>query len=240
MEWRRPVVVRALLATLTATAGLLLATLPAPPPAYAEEPVPLVRITLDVDEAGPAQPGRGDHPDRHGHQHHQRAAVPRPGLLLAQPGADHRPGGLRSGAGLRGQRPARARASPSSTRTCTPRTTPTWSPARPVPFTLTAPVENLELSPTDGIYLMGVHVLQNNSFYAIGRARLFVPMVSAKPAETLKMTSSGDPQLPPLAGPARRAGRRPPGPRGGTEGPAEQAARRGRRRRRSASPSTRR
>jgi hypothetical protein len=56
VESRRPVVVRALLASLTVTAGLLLTTVPTPQPASADEPVPLVRITLTSMK--PALPSR--------------------------------------------------------------------------------------------------------------------------------------------------------------------------------------
>jgi hypothetical protein len=66
---------------------------------------------------------------------------------------------------------------------------PYLDPGESKPFTLTASVQSLELSPTDGVYLMGVHVLQNNRAFAIGRARVFVPVVTTKPADTLKMTS---------------------------------------------------
>jgi hypothetical protein len=66
---------------------------------------------------------------------------------------------------------------------------PYLEPGETDPFTLTAKVEDLELSPTDGIYLMGVHVLQSTSIYAAGRARLFVPIASAKPAHTVSMTT---------------------------------------------------
>ena len=36
---------------------------------------------------------------------------------------------------------------------------------------------------------MGVHVLQNNSPFAVGRARVFVPVVETPPTEQLQMTS---------------------------------------------------
>ena len=60
-----------------------------------------------VHQPGAAHPGRPGHVDRHGDQHHQRADPPGPGLRLAQPGPDHRPGGLRPGTHLGVQRPDR-------------------------------------------------------------------------------------------------------------------------------------
>ena len=46
-----------------------------------------------------------------------------------------------------------------------------------------------ELSPTDGIYLMGVHVLQRGNNVAIGRARVFVPVIASKPSSKLTTTT---------------------------------------------------
>ena len=48
---------------------------------------------------------------------------------------------------------------------------------------------DLELSPTDGIYLMGVHVLQDGDSDAVGRARVFVPVLDEPPESTLQLTS---------------------------------------------------
>ncbi|WP_375424448.1 hypothetical protein [uncultured Friedmanniella sp.] len=56
-------------------------------------------------------------------------------------------------------------------------------------FTLRVKVADLQLSPSDGIYLMGVHVLQNGVPVAVGRARTFVPVLEEPPASRLQMTS---------------------------------------------------
>ncbi len=56
-------------------------------------------------------------------------------------------------------------------------------------FTLKVKVADLDLSPTSGVYLMGVHVLQNDAPVAIGRSRLFVPILAKAPRNSLQMTS---------------------------------------------------
>jgi hypothetical protein len=66
---------------------------------------------------------------------------------------------------------------------------PFLAPNASVDFRLKAKISDLELSPTDGVYLMGVHVLQRGNNVAIGRARTFVPVVAAKPKNSLTLTS---------------------------------------------------
>jgi hypothetical protein len=66
---------------------------------------------------------------------------------------------------------------------------PFLAPNASVDFQLRVKVSDLELSPTDGIYLMGVHVLQRGNNVAIGRARVFVPVVVGKPRSSLTLTS---------------------------------------------------
>jgi hypothetical protein len=66
---------------------------------------------------------------------------------------------------------------------------PFLAPNASVDFKLRVRVSDLELSPTDGIYLMGVHVLQRGNNVAIGRARVFVPVVTGKPRSSLTLTS---------------------------------------------------
>lgn len=56
-------------------------------------------------------------------------------------------------------------------------------------FSLKAKVSDLALSPTPGVYLMGVHVLQNEMPPAVGRARLLVPVLAGPPRNHLQMTS---------------------------------------------------
>lgn len=66
---------------------------------------------------------------------------------------------------------------------------PFFEPGETAPFTLTARVADLALSPVDGIYLMGVHVLEDNAIPAIGRARIFVPVLDHDPKSSVRMTS---------------------------------------------------
>ena len=66
---------------------------------------------------------------------------------------------------------------------------PYLAPNASVDFSLRLKVSDLELSPTDGIYLMGVHVLQRGNNVAIGRTRMFVPVIAGKPSNDLTMTT---------------------------------------------------
>ena len=66
---------------------------------------------------------------------------------------------------------------------------PSLAPNASVDFTLRVRVSDLELSPTDGIYLMGVHVLQRGNNVAVGRTRVFVPVVAGKPSRMLTTTT---------------------------------------------------
>jgi Family of unknown function (DUF6049) len=66
---------------------------------------------------------------------------------------------------------------------------PFLEPNASVDFQLRAKVSDLELSPTDGIYLMGVHILARGNNVAIGRVRIFVPVLAGKPRNNLTMTS---------------------------------------------------
>jgi hypothetical protein len=63
---------------------------------------------------------------------------------------------------------------------------PDLAPGRSATFTVTAAVSDLALAPTDGIYLVGVHVLQNGVPVAVARTRVFVPVLSEKPARSLQ------------------------------------------------------
>jgi hypothetical protein len=66
---------------------------------------------------------------------------------------------------------------------------PFLAPNASADFRLRVKISDLELSPTDGIYLMGVHVLQRGNNVAIGRARAFVPVVAHKPRNKISMTT---------------------------------------------------
>jgi Family of unknown function (DUF6049) len=66
---------------------------------------------------------------------------------------------------------------------------PFLAPNASADFRLRVKVSDLELSPTDGIYLMGIHVLQRGNNVAIGRARVFVPVVAHQPRNKISMTT---------------------------------------------------
>jgi hypothetical protein len=66
---------------------------------------------------------------------------------------------------------------------------PFIAPDASVEFSLRVKVSDLELSPTDGIYLMGVHVLHRGNNVAVGRARVFVPVIAGKPSNKLTTTT---------------------------------------------------
>lgn len=61
---------------------------------------------------------------------------------------------------------------------------PDLAPGRSATFTVTADVSDLALAPTDGVYLVGVHVLQNGVPVAVARTRIFVPVLSKEPARS--------------------------------------------------------
>jgi len=63
---------------------------------------------------------------------------------------------------------------------------PDLAPGTSAAFTVSASVADLALAPTDGVYLVGVHVLQNGVPIAVGRTRVFVPVLSEEPARTTR------------------------------------------------------
>ena len=63
---------------------------------------------------------------------------------------------------------------------------PDLAPKKSVTFAVTARISDLALAPTDGVYLMGVHVLQNGVPVAVARSRVFVPVLSRKPGRRLQ------------------------------------------------------
>ena len=179
--------VRALL-TLIALGAALLASTVAPFPAYAEEPVALVRITLT--SINPTLPTRDGDITLTGTAtnitterifraqayfwRNQAPITDREGFDQALGSASNEPIGSREIVDYQN---------------LYEETDPYLEPGESRNFSLTVPVAKLELSPTDGVYLMGVHVLQNNRAPAVGRARVFVPVVDTPPAEQLRMTS---------------------------------------------------
>ena len=63
---------------------------------------------------------------------------------------------------------------------------PDLAPKKSATFAVTATISDLALAPTDGVYLVGVHVLQNGVPVAVARSRVFVPVLSSKPDRTLQ------------------------------------------------------
>lgn len=63
---------------------------------------------------------------------------------------------------------------------------PDLAPGRSATFTVSAEVSALALAPTDGVYLVGVHVTQNGVPVAVARSRVFVPVLSSQPERTLR------------------------------------------------------
>ncbi len=66
---------------------------------------------------------------------------------------------------------------------------PYLEPGATADFRITAPVADLQLPSTDGLYLIGVHVLQDGNPTAIGRARTFAPVLAEPPDADLRLTS---------------------------------------------------
>jgi hypothetical protein len=173
-----------LVAALAALAAGALTALPA----YAQEPVALVRITLgSINPALPTRDGQvtvtgtatNITPERifRAQAYFWRNQAPitdREGFEQALESESNDPIGRRLTVGYQD---------------LYEETDPYLEPGETDTFTLTAKIADLELSPTDGVYLMGVHVLQDNTPVAVGRARMFVPVVETPPSEQLRMTS---------------------------------------------------
>lgn len=70
------------------------------------------------------------------------------------------------------------------------RADPNLEPGESAKFTVSATAEQLDLPDADGVYLIGVHVLDGTDRApAIGRARLFAPIVSTAPDHVLPTSS---------------------------------------------------
>lgn len=63
---------------------------------------------------------------------------------------------------------------------------PDLAPGRSATFRVKARVGDLALAPTDGVYLVGVHVLQDGVPVAVARTRVFVPVLSEDPPRTMQ------------------------------------------------------
>ena len=180
--------VRARLASLAAVVGLLLGGLVGAPPAHAAEPVALVSITLKTME--PAVPDRDGEITVTGtvknitdqplfrlkaiFWRNQAPITDREGFDQALVSESNDPLGTRK---IEVFQELFTEADPN------------LDPGETADFTLTARVADLELAPTDGIYLMGVHVLQAGNVFAVGRARVFVPLVAEEVPEPLQLST---------------------------------------------------
>ena len=180
--------VRARLASLAAVVGLLLGGLVGAPPAHAAEPIALVSITLKTME--PAVPDRDGEITVTGtvknitdqplfrlkaiFWRNQAPITDREGFDQALVSASNDPLGTRK---IEVFQELFTEADPN------------LDPGETADFTLTARVADLELAPTDGIYLMGVHVLQAGNVFAVGRARVFVPLVAEEVPEPLQLST---------------------------------------------------
>lgn len=187
MRGRRRIL-HTLVALFLASSGLVAATVVAPLTARAEEPEALVSITLTG--INPALPQRDGTVTLNGRVtnitdqplyrlqaifwRNQAPVEGSDGVQRALASASNDPFGARAFTTFQDLYP--------------PGGDPYLAPQKSAKFTLTAQVSDLELSPTDGIYLMGVHVRQNGQ-ETVGRARVFVPVLEDKPASTLQMTS---------------------------------------------------
>lgn len=180
---------RALLAAVVVSLGLVAATVAAAPPAQAQEPVALANITLTT--ISPALPERDGTVTLTGQVtntsaeplfrlqaifwRNQAPILGREGIDQALASPSNEPIGTRLY-----QRDFQDLYTPDD---------PYLAPGMSVDFSLTVQVADLELSPTDGIYLLGVHVLQNGNTTAIARTRVMVPVLTKPPSQALKMTS---------------------------------------------------
>ena len=180
--------VRVRLASLVAVVGLLLGGLLGTPPAQAAEPIPLVSITLDSMK--PAVPDRNGEITLTGtvknitdqplvqlkaiFWRNQAPITDREGFDQALASASNDPLGTRKIEVFQ--------------ELFTP-TDPALDPGETAEFSLTARIADLELAPTDGVYLMGIHVLRAGTLFAIGRARVFVPLVTEEVPEPLRLST---------------------------------------------------
>ena len=82
---------------------------------------------------------------------------------------------------------------------------PYLEPNKSVGFRIKVDVADLALSGDDGVYLMGVHVLQDTANVAIGRSRIFVPLVAARARPPAEDDLDRDPRQPAVADQQRGA-----------------------------------
>jgi hypothetical protein len=66
---------------------------------------------------------------------------------------------------------------------------PELAPGRSASFSVTARVADLAFAPTDGVYLVGVQVLQDGVPVAVARTRVFVPVLSDDPVRSVQVAT---------------------------------------------------
>ncbi len=177
-------VARVLLAVAVSAIGLLLM----PPRAVAAEPVPLVSIT--VTSMSPELPTRDGEITVTGRITNitEKPLYRVEALFWRNQAPILSRAGLEQALESEANDPLGARYTAAFQDLFTPEN-PDLAPNASVDFQLRAGVSDLELAPTDGVYLMGIHVLQRGNNIAIGRARVFVPVLTRKPSSTLTMAS---------------------------------------------------
>lgn len=179
-------VLRVLVALLTGCAALLAPALA--PAAHAVEPAALVRITLTA--MTPDLPRRDGKVTLQGRV--QNVTEERLYRLQAILWRDQAPittaEGVQQALDSDSNVPIGARRTPYYQDLYTP-AKPYLEPGATATFSITAPVEDLQLAPTDGLYLIGVQVLQNGNLTAVGRARTFAPVLVERPKASLRLTS---------------------------------------------------
>lgn len=180
---------RALLAAVVACLGLLAVTVTTLPPAQAQEPVALASITLtSITPSLPERDGtvtlagRVTNISKEPLFRLQAIFWRNQAPILGQEGIDQ---ALASAS----NDPIGARLFDRDFQDLYTPDDPYLAPEASVAFSLTVQVADLELSPTDGLYLLGVHVLQDGNSIAIGRTRVMVPVLTEPPEQALRMTS---------------------------------------------------
>jgi hypothetical protein len=178
------------LATLVAVAALLVSSVAAPDQARAAEPEPLVSIALT--SLSPSLPQRDDTITLTGtvtNTSQEPLARPRAYLWRNQAPITDSEGFQQALESAANEPLGRRLVDEGSFDDLYDDSSPELAPGARAGFRVTAKVADLDLSPTNGIYLMGVHVLQDNRPPAVGRARVFVPVLAGPPRNSLQMTS---------------------------------------------------
>ncbi|MET0695000.1 MAG: DUF6049 family protein [Propionibacteriaceae bacterium] len=180
---------RALLATLVVATALVVPALAAPTEAHAAEPEALVSISLTSFEPSlPQRDGEITVSGKVTNTSKKRILRPRAYFWRNQAPITDREG-FDEALDSPSNEPLGARYTDGSIADLFDADDPYLDAGDSADFTLRVKVADLALPSTSGIYLMGVHVLQNETAPAIGRSRVFVPVLSKAPPNTLQMTS---------------------------------------------------